>query len=157
MQKYRHKRIVKFSSVKGSDKIEKYSVCVCVYISSYDTCNRGRGRDSSVGIATRYGMDGPWIKSHWRGRGGARFSAPIQTGPGAYPASCTMGTGSFPGVRRPGRGADHPPPSKCRGEERVGLYLYSRSGPSWPVMGAPLPLPIIQRQCNTVTVLHTTV
>ena len=31
--------------------------------------------------------------------GGARFSAPIQTGPEAHPASCTMGTGSSPGVR----------------------------------------------------------
>jgi len=30
---------------------------------------------------------------------GARFSAPAQTGPEAHPASCTMGTGSFPGVR----------------------------------------------------------
>ena len=30
---------------------------------------------------------------------GARFSAPIQTGPGAHSASCTMGTGSFPGVK----------------------------------------------------------
>jgi len=29
----------------------------------------------------------------------ARFSAPVQTGPGAHPASCTMGTGSFPGVK----------------------------------------------------------
>ena len=29
----------------------------------------------------------------------ARFSAPIQTGPGAHPASYTMGTGSFPGVK----------------------------------------------------------
>ena len=29
-----------------------------------------------------------------------------------------MGTGSFPGVKRPGRGADHPPPSKCRGQEK---------------------------------------
>jgi hypothetical protein len=29
---------------------------------------------------------------------GARFSAPIQTGPGAHPASCTIGTRSFPGV-----------------------------------------------------------
>jgi len=28
-----------------------------------------------------------------------RFSAPVQTGPGAHPASCTMGTGSFPGVK----------------------------------------------------------
>jgi hypothetical protein len=34
---------------------------------------------------------------------GARFSAPVQTGPGANPASCTMGTGSFTGVKS-GRG-----------------------------------------------------
>jgi hypothetical protein len=34
---------------------------------------------------------------------GARFSAPVQTGPGAHPAACTMGTGSFPGVES-GRG-----------------------------------------------------
>ena len=32
-----------------------------------------------------------------------RFSTPVQTGPGAHPASCTMGTGSFPGVKS-GRG-----------------------------------------------------
>ena len=25
-----------------------------------------RGRDSSVGIATRYGLDGPGIESQWR-------------------------------------------------------------------------------------------
>ena len=36
----------------------------------------------------------------------ARFSAPVQTGPGGHPASCTMGTGSFPRVKRPGRGAN---------------------------------------------------
>ena len=30
----------------------------------------------------------------------ARVSAPVQTGPGAHQASCTMGTGSFPGVMR---------------------------------------------------------
>ena len=57
------------------------------------------GRDSSVGIATVYGLDGPGIESRW----GARFSAPVQTGPGAHPASCTTGTGSFPGVKS-GRG-----------------------------------------------------
>jgi hypothetical protein len=34
---------------------------------------------------------------------GARFSAHVQTVPGAHPASCTMGTGSFPGVES-GRG-----------------------------------------------------
>ena len=46
-----------------------------------------------------------------------------------------MGTASFPGVKRPGRGVDHPPPSKRRGHERVGLYLYSPSGPQRPVIG----------------------
>jgi len=40
---------------------------------------------------------------------GARFSATLQTGPGAHPSSYTMGTGPFPGVKRPGRGVDHPP------------------------------------------------
>ena len=50
---------------------------------------------SSVGIATAYGLDGLGIESRW----GARFSTPVQTGPEANPASCTMGTGSFPGVR----------------------------------------------------------
>jgi len=33
----------------------------------------------------------------------ARFSTPVQTGPEAHPASCTMNTGSFPGVKS-GRG-----------------------------------------------------
>jgi hypothetical protein len=72
-----------------------------------------------------------------------RFSSPVQTGPGAHPASYTMGTGSFPGVERPGRGVDHPPPSRAEVKERVELYLYSPSGPSWPVIGRPLPLPFI--------------
>ena len=40
------------------------------------------GRDSSVGIATRYWLDGPGIES----RLGARFSPPVQTGPGAHSA-----------------------------------------------------------------------
>ena len=56
-------------------------------------------RDSSVGIATGYGLDGPGIESRWE----ARFSAPVQTGPGAHPASYKMGTGSFRGVKS-GRG-----------------------------------------------------
>jgi hypothetical protein len=52
---------------------------------------------SSVGIATDYGLDGSGI-------------AHVQTVPGAHPASYIMGTGSFPGVKRPVCGADHPPP-----------------------------------------------
>ena len=45
---------------------------------------------------------------------GARFSTHIQTGPGAHPASRTMGTGSYPGGKeRPGRDADLSPPSSA--------------------------------------------
>jgi hypothetical protein len=42
-----------------------------------------------------------------------------------------MGTGVFPGVKRPGRGIDHPSPSSAKVKERVELYLYSLSGFSW--------------------------
>ena len=64
-------------------------------------------RDRSVGIATCYGLDGPGIESRWGG--GARFSAPVQTGSEVHPAFYTIGTGSFSGVNRPERGVDHPP------------------------------------------------
>ena len=37
---------------------------------------------------------------------------------------------SFPGVKRPERGANRPPPSSAEVEERIELYLYSPSGPS---------------------------
>ena len=65
---------------------------------------------SSVGIATelRAGRSGYRIPV-W-----TRFFSPVQTGPGAHPASCTMGTGSFPGGKvRPGRAADRSPPSSA--------------------------------------------
>ena len=46
---------------------------------------------------------------------GSRFPAPVQTGPGAHPASYTMGNRSFPGVKRPGPGADPHSHFQCRG------------------------------------------
>jgi len=39
---------------------------------------------------------------------GVRFSASVQTGPGAHLAYI-VGTWTFPGIKRPGRGVDHPP------------------------------------------------
>jgi hypothetical protein len=68
-----------------------------------------------------------------------RFSAPIQTGPGAYPASCTMGTGflfrghsdrgvmlSTGSILRQGRRKNTAiPPPPCRS--------------SWPVLERTLP------------------
>jgi hypothetical protein len=46
----------------------------------------------------------------------------------------------FPGVKRPGRGVNHPPLSSAEVKERVELYLYSPSGPSLQIIGWPLPL-----------------
>ena len=39
-----------------------------------------------------------------------------------------MGTVSFPVVKRPGRGVDHPPASSVEVKGRVELYVYSPSG-----------------------------
>ena len=67
------------------------------------------GSGSSVGIATDCGLDGPGSNP-----GGGRDFPPVQTGPGAHPASCTMGTVSFRGCKlRPGRTADHSSPSSA--------------------------------------------
>jgi hypothetical protein len=65
-------------------------------------CNTGR--NISVGIAILYGLGGPGSNPF-----GARFAVSVQTSPRGHPAFYTMGTGSYPGVKRPGRGVDHPP------------------------------------------------
>jgi hypothetical protein len=65
---------------------------------------------------------------------GARFSAPVQTGPGAHPASCT---GSFPGV-------------KCG--RVVLLTTHPLLAPrSWKSRAIPLPPLDHNRACNRVT------
>jgi hypothetical protein len=68
---------------------------------------KGPGQPSRYSDWLRAGRNGDRIPV------GARFFAHVQTGSGAHPASCTMGTGSLPGVKLPGRGADHPPPSSA--------------------------------------------
>ena len=77
----------------------------------------------SVGIATRYGLDGPGIESRW-GRDFSRLSSLLYNGYRVFPGGKAAEAWCWP-----------PSPSKCRGHERVGLYLYSPSGPQWPVIG----------------------
>jgi hypothetical protein len=67
--------------------------------------------------------------------GGGEVFHNVQTGSLTHPASYKLGTEFFPGVKRPGRGVDHPTPSSTEFKERAELYLYSTSGPSWPVIG----------------------
>ena len=88
------------------------------------------GRCSLVGIATDYGLDGTGIEYRCE----ARFSPPVETGPGAHPSCYTICTGSLQGVKPPRRGVDHPSP--CIPEVKEGIELYlPPPGTSWPVVG----------------------
>jgi hypothetical protein len=91
------------------------------------------GRGSSVGIATRYELDGPGIEFRW----GRDFP----DRPWGPPSFLFNGRRvSAPAVKRPGRGVDHPPPSSAEVQERVELYLYYPSGSLGPVLGWTLSL-----------------
>jgi len=78
---------------------ENTSIKIAVFTKFYVGLHCLCGPGGVIGIATGYGLDGPGIESRW----GTGFSAPVQTGRGAHPASCSMGTGSFLGVKS-GRG-----------------------------------------------------
>jgi len=94
-----------------------------------------------VGIATGYGLDGPGIEP----LGGEVFRTCPDL-PWSPPSLIYNGYRVFPGGKeRPGRDADHSPPSSAVGHERVELYLYSPYVPyglyraSVPVQGCILP------------------
>jgi hypothetical protein len=85
-----------------------------------------------------YGLDDRAIG--FRSSAGAKdFSSSlcVQTGSGAHPASCTMGTvGPVPGDKaRPGRDADHSPPSSAEVLNEWELYLLSPQATAWRVAG----------------------
>jgi hypothetical protein len=82
------------------------------------------GRDSSVGIATRYGLDGPGIESRW-GQIFPHLSRPA-LGPTQPPVQWVRGFSR--GVKWPGRDVDHPPPSIAEVKGGVELHLYSPLG-----------------------------
>jgi hypothetical protein len=114
------------------------------------TISPRQGRDSSVGIVTRYGLDGPRIESRW----GRDFSQPSNR-PWGPPSLLYNGYRVyFPGIKRPGRGVDHPPSSSARVKERVELYLYFPCGPSWPVLGKIFSLPVLFSPVILVTRLR---
>ena len=120
-------------SVKLEHYIIPQQIIGILYHYILNRISYSRGRDSSVGIASRYGLDGPGIESRW----GAILSSAVQTDPRAHPTSYTTVTESFARLKRPGRDADHPPASSAEVEVRIEL--------SWPVGGwtlaLPLPLP----------------
>ena len=78
-----------------------YHLFVIVYGINYQSL----GRDSSVCIATRYGLDGPGIVTRWRWD----FLHPSRTALGPTEPPTQWVPGLFPGVKRPKRGLDHTP------------------------------------------------
>jgi hypothetical protein len=72
-----------------------------------------RSRDSSVGIALGYGLDDRGSRVRFpAGAGNFSLHHRVQNGSGAHPASYPMGIGALSlGAKRPGREADHSPPS----------------------------------------------
>jgi hypothetical protein len=72
-----------------------------------------RNQDSSVGIATGYGLDGSWIESRW----GRDFSQKSR------PASCTTGTGGFSAVKGPGCGVDLRPFLLPGSRKSIAIFL----------------------------------
>jgi hypothetical protein len=93
-----------------------HDVFLKVFLFSYTIIIYNRNRRSSVSIVSGYRLDDRAIEV--RSSAGAKdFSCSlcVQTGSGAHPASYTVGTGGpFPGGKaRPGRDADHSPPSSA--------------------------------------------
>jgi hypothetical protein len=86
--------------------------CLCIQIlsSNYLFTYLFRSRVSSVSIVSDYGLDDRAVEVRSPARVKDFFSnLCVQTGSGAHPASCTMGTeGHFSGGKaRPGRDFDH--------------------------------------------------
>jgi hypothetical protein len=89
----------------------------------------GPGKRSQYSDSLR--LDGPGIES----RCGKDFTNPSRRALGPNQPPVQWVPGLFLGVKRPGRGVDHPPPSSAEVKEKVKLYLYCPSGPSWSVLG----------------------
>jgi hypothetical protein len=85
-------------------------------------------RVSSVSIVSNYGLDDRAIEVRSPAESkGFSSSLCVQTGSGANPASCTMGTsGHYSGTKAwPERDADHSPPSSAEVVNEYDVYILS--------------------------------
>ena len=139
--------------VKGLLYFEIVSINTNVYFTQMQNIqyiqDKEVGWDSSVGIATRYGLEGPAIESQWE-RSFQHQSRPA-LGPIQPPIK------RAPGLCR-GKAAREwrwpPTPSSGEVKERVELFLYYPSEPLWTVLGWTLPLPELRFRVVEIFVNH---
>ena len=99
--------------------------------------------DSSVGIATRYGLDGPGKESPW----GKIFRTQTDR-PWSQLSLLHNGYRVFPGGTADGAWRWLPTPSCAEVKEWVMLHIYSPPGPSWTFMGRTLPFSWLPVLCD---------
>ena len=91
-------------------------------------------RNGTVGIATRYGLEGPGIESRW---GEIFRTCPDRSGSSQPPVQWVPGL--YRGYRRPGRDADYTPPSSAEVKKGLSHTPTHPTGPPGPVTGSHLP------------------
>ena len=107
---------------------ENYAIPYYVIVSTYWKVKRSRYSDSL-----------------WAGRsgsnpgGGRDFPHPPRPALGPIQPPIQWVLGLFPGGKAAGAWRWPPTPSSAEVKERVEIYLYSTSGPSWPILGWTLP------------------
>ena len=111
--------------------------------------------ESTVRAVTCHGLDSV-------NPGGSKMFHALQSSSEAHPTSCTMSTGSLPGVKQLGRGVDHIPPFCAKdvyGQNEVSALppLPSNSVPSWHVVRSPLPFNCTKDNGNDNTTVKYTV
>ena len=110
----------------------KKTVCYlfCIYIHHFIFKDTVVGRDNSVSIATRYGLDCPGIEFRW----GRDFSHPSRPALGTTqpPIQWVL---VFPGFKTAGAWCWPLTTYSAEVKERVGQYIYSPSAPSCPTLG----------------------
>ena len=109
-----------FSKVQG-DSMNFKCIIVCMVF-----CWNG-----VIGVVTCYELGGPGIKHGLGEISGTHPDWPWGPRNLLYDGYRLP----FPGVKQPGRGINHPPPSSAKVKEGVKLYLYSPFEPSWPDTG----------------------
>jgi hypothetical protein len=101
--KEENSEVITISAIKPEPEVSVWGLCIsqqCLMFPRPFTATKRK--IIKINFNYPYVCTSDWLRagrSRDRFQVSARFSAPVQTGPGAHPASCTMGTGSLPGVK----------------------------------------------------------